>query len=209
MKTRITAYVLTLSAFAIALTAAKKDSNQTNPRDPYATAENYDKAPPLTVDALAVRSVVFDKFMIPAEWEQKARKLADTTVDRAVERLSSTGAFYAVGKEGAVKPGDPYFLVKTNMKDYRMVSTTLRVFAGAAAGTSYLTYEVKVHDGQSGNLLYAREISTENNAFAAAWSFNDRHLPTFLGNVMADYLALRARKDKGVDVLALSTDQPK
>ena len=47
------------------------------------------------------------------------------------------------------------------------------------------------------------EISTENNPIAAAWSFNDKNLPTFLGNVLADYLALRARKDKGVAVLPL------
>jgi hypothetical protein len=63
-----------------------------------------------------------------------------------------------------------------------------------------------VRDGKSGALLFQREISTENNAFAAAWSFNDKNLPTFLGNVLADYLALRARMDKGENVLPLSTD---
>ena len=51
--------------------------------------------------------------------------------------------------------------------------------------------------------MFQREISTENSAFAAAFTFNDRHLPAFLGNVLADYLALRARKDQGVNVLPL------
>jgi hypothetical protein len=71
------------------------------------------------------------------------------------------------------------------------------------SGCGYFLYYVQVHDGKSDDLLFQREISTENNAFAAAWSFNDRNLPTFLGNVLADYLALRARNDKGVNVLPL------
>lgn len=208
MKIPTAAFLLTLSVFSIALTAAKKDSARTNSRDPYATAE-YDTPPPVSASDLAVRSVVFDSFVVPPEWESKARKLVEATLDRAVERLNSTMAFAAVGKQGSVTPGAPYFLVKCNLKDYRMVGTGLRILAGAAAGTSYITYVVKVSDGQTGTLLYQREISTENNAFAAAFSFNDRHLPQFLGNVLADYLALRARKNSGVDVLPLSTDQPR
>jgi hypothetical protein len=73
----------------------------------------------------------------------------------------------------------------------------------AFAGTSYITYRAQVYDGKSGALLFQREISTENNPIAAAWSFNDKNLPTFLGNLLADYLALRARKDKDVNVLPL------
>jgi hypothetical protein len=86
--------------------------------------------------------------------------------------------------------------VKCTLLNYRMVSKKARFFAGAIAGTSYITYKVQVYDGK-GALQFQREISTENNAFAAAFSFNDKNLPTFLGNVLADYLALRARKDMG------------
>ena len=208
MKVRTVAFTLALAALPFALTAAKKEKTPTNPKDPYSTAE-FETAPAVSADDLAIKSVVFENVQIPTKWESDARRLADATLDAAIARLASNRAFDPVGKQGSVTPAGPYFLVKSDLKEYRMVGTTARIFAGIAAGTSYLILGVRVMDGQSGMLLYQREVSTENNAFAAAWSLNDRHIPQFVGNVLGDYLALRARKDKGVDVLPLSTDQPK
>lgn len=210
MKIPTAAFLLTLSAFSLALTAAKKESTPLNPKDPYATAEN-EMPPAVSASDLAVRSVVFENFIVPEKLEAKARKAVDAIVDKAVARLASTMAFSAVGKQGSVTPGDPYFLVKCTLKDYRMVGTASRVLGGALAGTSHITYLVQVSDGKAGTPLYAREISTENSAWVAGFSYGatDRGIPDFLGNVLADYLALRARTDKGVEVLALSTDQPR
>ncbi len=214
MKIRTAAVLLTLGALPFALTAAKKDSTKgstpANPRDPYATAEN-EMPPAVSASDLAVRSVVFESFVIPKASEAKARKATDAILDQAVARLKSTLAFAAVGKQGGVEPGDPYFLVKCTLKDYRMVGTTSRVLVGAIAGSSHVTYVVSVLDGKTGTPLYEREISTENSAWVAGFSFGatDRGIPMFLGNVLADYLGLRARKDKGVEVLALSTDARK
>jgi hypothetical protein len=175
----------------------KKDS-----KDPYATAE-FETAPPVNAADLAYRAVVFEDCVIPAEWEAKARKLINETEERAIARLMSTNAFTTVARKSATAPEEPYLLVKWKLLNYRMVSGKARFFGGAIAGTSYITYQVQVDDGKTGTLKYQREVSTENNAFAAAWSFNDKNLPTFLGNVLADYLALRARKDEGVSVLPL------
>jgi Domain of unknown function (DUF4410) len=173
-----------------------------DPRDPYATAE-YETAPAVNAEDLAYRTILFEDFIVPAEWEAKARKLVTATEEQAISRLSSTHAFTTVAKKQDPLPEDPSFVVQCKLLNYRMVSKKSRFFAGAIAGTSYITYQVQVHDGKSSTLLFQREISTENNAFAAAWSFNDKNLPTFLGNVLGDYLALRARKDKGVNVLPL------
>lgn len=179
---------------------AAKDKSKRDSQDPYATAEN-ETAPPVNAADLAYRTILFEDFTIPAEWEQKARSLVTATQDQAISRLSSTQAFSRIAKKQDPVPGDPYLLVKCTLLNYRMVSKKARFFAGAAMGTSYITYKAQVYDGKTGALLFQREISTENNAFAAAFSFNDKKLPAFLGNVLGDYLALRARHDKGVNVL--------
>ena len=182
--------------------ATAKNKVQKNPQDPYVTAE-YEIAPAVDVAALEYRSILFENCTVPPEWEAKARKLVTATQDKAIIRLSSTRAFSTIARKQSPLPEDPYIVVKWTLLNYRMVGGKTRFFAGAAAGTSYITYRVRVHDGKSDTLLFQREISTENNPIAAAWSFNDKNLPTFLGNVLADYLALRARKDKGVAVLPL------
>jgi len=196
--------LLTLPLVVLCLTcaplcAAKKTKN---PQDPYATAEQQ-TAPPVNADDLAYRTILFTDFVVPAQWEAKARGLVTATEDRAISRLTSTNAFTTVAKKQDPLPQDPFLLVKCTLLNYRMVGGKTRFFAGAAAGTSYITYKVEVYDGGGDAVLFQREISTENNAIAAAWSFNDKNLPTFLGNVLADYLALRARKDKGVNVLPI------
>jgi hypothetical protein len=195
--------LLTLWLFTGPLGATAKKP-KANSQDPYATAE-LETAPAVNAADLASRVVLLDKFTIPAEWEKDARKLATATEDRAIARLTETGAFTKVARKEGDAPGDPALVVNCKLLNYRMVSGKTRFFAGALAGTSYITYQVKVTDAKSGELLFQREVSTENNAFAAAWSFNDKNLPVFLGNVLGDYLALRARKDKGVSVLPIES----
>jgi hypothetical protein len=190
--------VLLVSLTCVPLSAKK---TKTNSQDPYATAEN--ETPPSVNPAdLAYRTILFEDFAVPPEYEKDARKLVNTTEDQAIVRLQTTSAFTTVAKKQTPLPQEPYLLVKCTLLNYRMVSKKARFFAGAVAGTSYVTYRVQVYD-QTGAQLFQREISTENNAFAAAWSFNDKNLPTFLGNVLADYMALRARKDMGASVLPL------
>lgn len=189
------------------VSVAAKEKRQKDSQDPYATAE-YETAPAVNPADLAYRTILFEDFIVPPEWEAKARKLVNATEDQAISRLSSTHAFTTIAKKQDPLPEDPSLIVKCTLLNYRMVTKKTRFFGGAFAGTSYITYRAQVYDGKSGALLFQREVSTENNAFAAAWSFNDKNLPTFLGNVLADYLALRARKDKGVNVLLLETIPP-
>lgn len=195
---RVVPFLLIVVLMCVSVAAKEKRNSQ----DPYATAE-YETAPAVNAEDLAYRTILFEDFIVPAEWEAKARKLVTATEEQAISRLSSTHAFTTVAKKQDPLPEDPSLVVKCKLLNYRMVSKKSRFFAGAIAGTSYITYQVQVHDGKSGTLVFQREVSTENNAFAAAWSFNDKNLPTFLGNVLGDYLALRARKDKGVNVLPL------
>jgi len=196
--------MLILSMASVSISA--KDKAKKNPQDPYVTAE-LETPPAVNAADLAYRAIVFEDFVVPAEWEAKARKLVTATEEGAISRLQNTHAFTTVAKKQSALPEEPYLLVKGTLLNYRMVSKKGRFFGGAIAGTSYITYKVEVYDGKSNALAFQREVSTENNAFAAAWSFNDKNLPTFLGNVLGDYLALRARNDKGISILPLESPQ--
>jgi hypothetical protein len=178
---------------------------QKNAQDPYATAE-LETAPAVNAADLVYRVILFEDFVVPAEWEAKARALVNSTEDRAIGRLVSTHAFATVGRKQASLPEDPYLLVKCKLLDYRRVSRTSRILVGVAAGRSYISYHVEVYDGKSNTLAFQREVSTENSVFSGTFSNSDNELSTFLGNVLADYLALRARKDKGVSVLPIEND---
>jgi hypothetical protein len=200
----LTPLLLTLSLLCVPLLAAKKKT-ETNSQDPYATAE-HETLPAVNAEDLAYRAIVLQDFVIPSEWEEKARKLATETEDQAIARLMSRHGFTTIAKQQDPPPQEPYLVVKCTLSEYRMVSTKTRILIGAIGGTSYITYRVEVSDGKSGAVLFQRELSTENNAFSASFSFNDKRLPAFLGNVLGDYLALRARKDKGVSALSLEAD---
>jgi hypothetical protein len=170
-----TLLLLTLSLICVPLPAAKKNA-ATNSQDPYATAE-LEKLPAISADDLAYRAIVFEDFIIPSEWEEKARKLVTESEDQAISRLIGRQGFTKIARKQDPPPQEPYLVVKCTLSEYRMVSTKTRILIGAIGGTSYITYRVEVDDGKSGALLFQRDISTENNAFAAAWSFNDKRLP--------------------------------
>ena len=192
---------LVLLITLVCIPASAKGKEPSNPHGPYATAEN-ETAPAVNAADLAYHSILFEEFSVPAEYEKAARGLVNATEDRAMSRLDSTRAFTKIARKETPLPQEPYLLVKCTLLNYRMVSKKARLFGGAFAGTSYITYRVQVAD-QNGNQLFQREISTENNPIAAAWSFNDKNLPNFLGNVLGDYLSLRARKDMGATAFPL------
>lgn len=195
-------WLVVLSLLSVSVFAKKKP---TNPQDPYATAE-METPPAVNAADLAYRTILFEDFIVPAEWEAKARKLVNATADRAISRLDSTHAFATVGKKQTQLPEDPYLVVKCTLLYYRQVSRGARIMVGIAAGRSSISYHVEVLDGKTNTVAFQRDVSTENSVFSGTFSNTDNELPQFLGNVLADYLALRARKDKGVSALPLEND---
>ena len=112
------------------VSSAAKDKRQKDSRDPYATAENYETAPAVNAADLAYRTILFDDFTVPPEWEEKARKLVTATEEQAISRLSSTHAFTTVAKRQNPLPEDPSLVVKCTLLNYRMVSKKTRFFGG-------------------------------------------------------------------------------
>ena len=184
------------------LTAGGPKKTAPTTQNPYETAE-YENLPPVNPNDLAYHVILFEEFKVPKVYQKDAAQSVLDTTARAISRLQKAGGFTKVERKGTSLPEDPYLVVACTLVDFKLVGGGSRFFGGALAGSSFITYTMKIYDGKTGNLLHELDIATENNAFAAAWSFNDSDLPFFLGKVMGDYIALRARTDKGVNVLPI------
>jgi hypothetical protein len=188
-----------LLAAPVALRAADKEKPPKSP-DPYGTAERQ-TPPALAASDLAYKVVLFDAIDIPDELKKNNAKYVDQTENQAITRLRATNAFTSVDRKTEAAPEEPYLLVKCVVLDHRIVGGGSRFMMGALAGKSHVTYQVKLFDGKSGDLLNDTKLSTANNAFAAAFAGNDKKLIPYIGNIIADYVALRARTDKGLSVI--------
>jgi len=178
----------------------KKKPEET--QGPYVTAEQ-ETPPAVNAADLAYRGILFESCTIPAKWEKHARTLVDDTTDHAKSRLNQTKAFTKIGATQDTAPEEPYLVVKCALKDYRLRGVGSKIMLGVVGGSDYVILTLKVNDGKSGTMQFQRDVSTENNAFVATFSNSEGNLARYLGNYIGDYLALRARTDKGVNVLPL------
>jgi hypothetical protein len=183
----------------LAVQAADKQKPPKSP-DPYGTAKQ-ETAPALAAADLAYRVVVFDEIEIPENLKKDNAKYVDQTETQAIARLRGTKAFTNVDRKTEAVPEEPYLLVKCVVLDHRIVGKGTRVLAGTLAGKSKVTYQVRLLDGKSGDLLYDTKLSTANNPFSGTLLGNDKKLTVYLGKVIGDYVALRARTDKGLSVI--------
>ena len=201
MRTRITWALAFVLVAVAAVRAADKEKPPKSP-DPYGTAER-ETPPAVAAGDLAYRVVLLDAIEIPDDLKKDNAKYVEQTENEAITRLRATKAFTSVDRKTDAVPGEPYMLVKCIVVDHRIVGGGTRFMAGALAGKSHVTYQVNLFDGKSGDLLSDTKLSTANNAFAGYYLGNDKKLIPYVGRVIADYVALRARTDKGVSVIPM------
>ena len=93
------------------------------------------------------------------------------------------------GTTGAGKKG--VLLVKAKVTNLRIVAGAARFWAGPWAGSSDMSLQMKLVDAATGAVVREKDLSTNNNPWAAAWTWgaSDRSLPTDLGAMVAEYLA--------------------
>jgi hypothetical protein len=135
--------------------------------------------------------IVFQKFefdpKIEADYPGAVAECEKSALDATIAKKifasaekEATGAKYA----GAL-------LVKARVTNLRIVSGAARFWGGAFAGSSDMSLQMKLIDASTGALVRETELSTNNNPWAAAWTFgsSDRSLPSDLGKIVAEYMA--------------------
>ncbi|MCX5821574.1 MAG: DUF4410 domain-containing protein [Deltaproteobacteria bacterium] len=114
-----------------------------------------------------------------AECEKSALEATIAKKSFASAEREATGAKYA----GAL-------LVKARVTNLRIVSTAARMWGGVFAGSSDMSLQMKLIDASTGAVVREKELSTNNNPWAAAWTWgsSDKSLPADLGRMVAEYL---------------------
>jgi hypothetical protein len=162
------------------------------------TPEEIAEAPPVEIqpDALKYRIVLFKDFTVADEFKKDVKDEREVTQAAAMIRLKDMKGFAAVGTFAGTAPTEPALFVEAKIVDHRMVSGAGRMWGGAFAGSSRLTYEVKVIDAQSGATVGETKLTSSNSSMGAAWTGGqtDRELPGFLGKMIADFIAAKAKK---------------
>jgi hypothetical protein len=107
--------------------------------------------------------------------------------DSAVAFLKAKSVFASVDNAAADDAPDT-LVADVEVEDMRIVGGAARFWAGAMAGSSFMHVKLTLRDASSHAVVFERPIETDNNAFAASWSWgaSDRNLPGNVGVAIAD-----------------------
>ena len=135
--------------------------------------------------------IVFQKFEFDPKIEADYPGAVAECENSALEATIAKKIFGSVEKEKTGVKYTDVLLVKTRITNLRIVSTAARMWGGAFAGSSDMSLQMKLIDASTGALVRETELSTNNNPWAAAWTFgsSDRSLPSDLGKIVAEYMA--------------------
>jgi hypothetical protein len=158
------------------------------PAKPEKQAADQPPDPPLTrkYQHIVVRGVTaapeIEKDYSDALKECQANLLSSLETQKAFKSV-------ALAKSGKKYPAHS-LLIQTRVSDIHIVHGAARFWAGAFAGSSYMNLDLKLMDATTGKIVREKEISSSNNAWAAAWvgGSSDRTLPADMGKIVAGYV---------------------
>jgi hypothetical protein len=151
--------------------------------DPYTPARIAQIKP-----ALHFKTVVVHTFTVAKAVDDPGDAPTDCH-DATVAYLNQKQLFDAVVADNAANPPGA-LVIDANVEDMRIVGGGARFWGGAMAGKSFMNVKIVARDGATGAIVGSTVITSDNNAFGAAWSFgaSDRGLPSDMGPVLADYI---------------------
>jgi hypothetical protein len=134
--------------------------------------------------------IVFQKFEFEPAIETDYPGAVAECEKSALEAVIAAKIFASAARETAGEKGSGTLLAKARVTNLRIVSPAARMWGGAFAGSSEMSLQLKLTDASTGALVREKELSTNNNPWAAAWTWgnSDRSLPTDLGRMVAEYL---------------------
>ena len=134
--------------------------------------------------------IIFQKFEYDPQIEVDYPGAVAECEKSALEAVIAKQIFASASGESAGAKHAGALLVKAKVTNLRIVSTGARMWGGAFAGSSEMSLQMKLIDAASGAVVREKELSTNNNPWAASWTggSSDRTLPTDLGRMVAEYL---------------------
>jgi hypothetical protein len=134
--------------------------------------------------------IVFQKFDFDPKIEADYPGAVSECEKSALEAVIAKKIFASAEKEATGAKYAGALLVKARVTNLRIVSGAARFWGGAFAGSSDMSLQMKLIDASTGAVVRETELSTNNNPWAAAWTWgsSDRSLPSDLGKIVAEYL---------------------
>jgi hypothetical protein len=134
--------------------------------------------------------IVFQKFEFDPKIEADYPGAVAECEKSALEATIAKKSFASAEKEATGAKYAGALLVKARVTNLRIVSTAARMWGGVFAGSSDMSLQMKLIDASTGAVVREKELSTNNNPWAAAWTFgsSDKSLPADLGTMVAEYL---------------------
>ncbi|MCE5265564.1 MAG: hypothetical protein LLG97_18815 [Deltaproteobacteria bacterium] len=135
--------------------------------------------------------VVFQKFEYDPQVEKDYPGAVAECEKSALDATNAKKIFSSAEREGSSAKSAGTLLIKTRVTNLRIVTGAARFWAGPWAGASDMSLQMKLVDAATGAVVREKELSTNNNPWAASWTWgsSDRSLPTDLGVMVAEYLA--------------------
>lgn len=143
--------------------------------------------------------IVFQKFEYEPSIETDYPGAVAECEKSALEAVIAAKIFASAARETAGEKSAGALLAKARVTNLRMVSPAARMWGGGFAGSSEMSLQLKLTDASTGAVVREKELSTNNNPWAAAWTWgnSDRSLPTDLGRMVAEYLgSIQPQNDK-------------
>lgn len=158
------------------------------PAKPDKQAEAQPQDPPL---ARKYQHIVVRDLSATAEIKKDYPEALKECQATLIGELANQKTFKSVALATPGKKCPPQtLLVQARVSDIHIVHGAARFWAGAFAGSSYMNLDLKLTDASTGKVLREKEISSANNAWAAAWvgGSSDRTLPGDMGKIVAGYI---------------------
>jgi hypothetical protein len=135
--------------------------------------------------------IVFQEFSADPQIQTDYPTALSECESAAIATVISRNVFGAVEKGKAGAKYTDALLVKGTIVSMRIVSGGARFWAGAMAGQSDITVQLKFTDSATGAVVREKLLSSANNPFGAAWTYgsSDRSLPSDMGKIIGEYIA--------------------
>lgn len=141
--------------------------------------------------ALKYRNVVVSDFTTTQQIQNDYPDAVNQCQANLVWALENKKLFESVvrNKSGLKYPAG-CLLVQASVPDMRIVHGAARFWGGAFAGSSYMNVDLKLIDAATQKVVREKQISSANNAWAAAWvgGSTDQSLPSDMGKILAEYI---------------------
>ena len=187
------------------LVACGGTQKQPDPADPAGTTSQADQAATPVVKKLEkpYDNLVFTTFTAKPEIAKDYPQAAKEVQHGMMTSLQMEDRFKKVvtASEGPPATGDT-LIIKADITEMRIVSTSARIWGGPMAGSSGVELNLQLIDSATQKVIREEKVSSWNNAWGASYSGSDNTLLDDMGKVVAKYVVDSMPEKKAASVPA-------